>query len=106
MVDYTIIGSKIKEHRVQAGLTQEALSEKCNLTTEYLSKIENGRVRPTIDTLAIICTILNFDMSELFSGVLVDLSNYKADVIVHYYQQCSPEIKPIALDLIKKLSKI
>ena len=68
---------QIKTHRLQAGLTQEELAEKCNLTTEYLSKIENGKVHPTINTLANICELLVFDMSELFSGVIVGLSNYR-----------------------------
>ena len=106
MVDYGLIGKQIKMHRLQADLTQEVLAEKCNLTIEYLSKIENGKVHPTIDTLANICELLAFDMSELFSGVIVGLVNYRNEDIVNYYQKCSPEIKPIAIDLIKKLSEI
>lgn len=106
MVDYGLIGKQIKKHRLHADLTQEVLAEKCNLTTEYLSKIENGKVHPTIDTLANICELLDFDMSELFSGVIVGLTNYRTEDIVLYYQKCSPKIKPVALDLVKKLSEI
>ena len=106
MVDYEMIGGRIKTCRLQNKLTQESLAEICGITVEYLSKIENGKAKPTIDTLGNICDALGSDMSYLFSGSLVDLSNYKLDDISRYYKDCKPEIKPIALEIVKKLARI
>ena len=51
MVDYKVIGLRLKTYRQQAGLTQETVAERAGITVVYLSKIENGHVRPTIDLL-------------------------------------------------------
>ena len=106
MVDYEMIGGRIKSFRLQKKLTQESLAEACNITIEYLSKIENGRAKPTLDTLSKICEMLDYDMANLFAGSLPGLQNYKLDDISRYYQRCKPEIKPIALEIIKKLASI
>ena len=41
MIDYQLIGSRLKQARKAANLTQEALAEKVFLSTVYLSRIEN-----------------------------------------------------------------
>lgn len=106
MVDYEVIGGRIKTRRLENTLTQEALAEICGITVEYLSKIENGKARPTLDTLGKICEALDFDMANLFSNSLLGLKNYKLDDICMYYQNCKPEIKPVALEIVRTLSSI
>ena len=106
MVDYAVIGERIRACRLQNNSTQESLAEACNITVEYLSKIENGKAKPTLDTLGKICELLDYDMANLFAGSLPVLQNYKIDDISRYYQSCKPEIKPIALEIIKKLASI
>ena len=49
-IDYTMIGKRLKESRMAAKLTQEKVAEAADITTVYLSKIENGKVTPTLDT--------------------------------------------------------
>ena len=48
MIDYELIGSRLKEARKTAGLTQEELADQVFLSTVYLSRIENGKVFPTL----------------------------------------------------------
>ena len=43
-IDYTMIGKRLKESRMAAKLTQEKVAEAADITTVYLSKIENGKV--------------------------------------------------------------
>lgn len=106
MVDYKLIGKRIKESRNQKSLTQENLAEQCNITIEYISRIENGKAKPTVDTLGIICDRLSLDMGSLFSGVIVELENYNNNELSTLYQKCKPEIRTIAFELMDKLSKI
>ena len=40
MVDYKVIGLRLKTYRQQAGLTQETVAERAGITVVYLSKIE------------------------------------------------------------------
>lgn len=41
--DRTAYGAKIKQLRINKGLTQEQLAEKMNVTGTYIVKIENGQ---------------------------------------------------------------
>ena len=54
-IDYTMIGKRLKESRMAAKLTQEKVAEAADITTVYLSKIENGKVTPTPDNLGAGC---------------------------------------------------
>ncbi len=59
------IGSYIKEKRVQKGMTQEALAEKCDITVRTVQRIESGEVDPRSYTLQMIASALEIDFQEL-----------------------------------------
>ena len=67
-IDYTMIGKRLKESRMAAKLTQEKVAEAADITTVYLSKIENGKVTPTLDTLGAVCAAVNADLGYVVSG--------------------------------------
>ena len=58
MIDYAVIGKRIQLSRQNKGITQEKLAERAGISVVYLSKIENGRVYPTLETLSNLCTEL------------------------------------------------
>ena len=45
------LGAKIKRLRLQCGLTQEELADRCELTKGYISQLENELTSPSIQTL-------------------------------------------------------
>ena len=106
MLDYRIIGERLKIKRKSSGLTQEEVAELVNITVVYLSKIENGHVRPTLDLLCQICEIVGLDLGELFSRVSTNSAEYQNEKVVQLFNACSPTVKPIALDLLAKLSEL
>ena len=106
MIDYKLIGERLKGQRKRIGLTQEIVAERVDITTIYLSKIENGHVRPTLDNIAAICDVLNYDLSSLFGGVSVQSDNYQNELIVQLLNACSPKVKPIAIELLRQLSSL
>jgi len=55
------IGSKIKELRVEKGMTQEKLAKETDLTTRTIQRIENGEVDPRAYSLQMIANALNVD---------------------------------------------
>lgn len=59
------IGHKIKELRIQEGLTQEELADKTGLSTRTIQRIENCEVGPRIYTLTAIAEALNVEYQEL-----------------------------------------
>ena len=58
MLDYSSIGKRIKRLRLQKHMTQEALSEKIDISAKHLSNIENNNAHPSIETLVDIANIL------------------------------------------------
>lgn len=106
MIDYQLIGRRIKTARKAAGLTQEALAEKVSLSTVYLSRIENGKVFPTLETLASLCSVLEISLAWLFSGIEVEKADYGNDQVVALFQSCKGKVKPIALNILRELSEL
>lgn len=45
MLDYRVLGLRIKAIRVDARLTQEALAERANLSTDHISHIETANTK-------------------------------------------------------------
>ncbi len=62
------IGSKIKELRLENGLTQEELANRVELTKGYISQLENNLTSPSIETLLDILEVLGTNISEFFSN--------------------------------------
>lgn len=106
MVDYKLIGSRLKSEREAQQLTQETVAERAGITTVYLSKIENGKVQPTLNTLSAICTVVDCDLGAVLLNSASESKDYQSEKVVQLFQACSPEVKPIALELLKGLSKL
>ena len=64
-VDYKLIGGRIKSARKRMGMTQETLAEKIDVSIGYVSQVERGITKISLDLLAKISTVLNCDISEL-----------------------------------------
>lgn len=60
------LGQRVKQLRLQKGLSQEALAERCGLDRTYVSGIERGVRNPTLEVLHIIASGLNIDLANLF----------------------------------------
>jgi transcriptional regulator with XRE-family HTH domain len=59
------LGQRIAAHRSQLGLSQTAVAERVGLNPSYLSRIENGKIYPTMPTAQKIATALRVPLSEL-----------------------------------------
>lgn len=69
-LDYAAIGGRLQARRKELGITQEDAAERAGITVVYLSKIENGRVHPTLDLLDRLCCVLEYDLARAFTGPL------------------------------------
>ena len=61
------IGNKLKELRVQKGLTQEELADRAELSKGFISQLERDLTSPSIATLVDILQVLGTDLNEFFS---------------------------------------
>lgn len=61
------IGAKIKRLRLQRGLTQEELADRCELSKGFISLLERDLTSPSIATLVDILECLGTDLTAFFS---------------------------------------
>jgi transcriptional regulator with XRE-family HTH domain len=62
----TWLGGKIRELRLQKGLTQIELARQCDFEKASMSRIESGKTNITIITLRKISLALETDITEFF----------------------------------------
>ena len=60
-----LLGKNVKYFRYKNNLTQEKLSERCDLSPRYISDIENGNGNISIDTLTKLSENLNIKTYDL-----------------------------------------
>jgi uncharacterized Tic20 family protein len=58
------LGIKVYELRQQKGMTQEQLSEFCQVSSRTIQRIESGEVDPRTYTVQCLSTALDFDFNE------------------------------------------
>ena len=60
------IGTTIRAHRLQRGLSQGDIEKKTGLLRCYLSRVENGHTVPSLDTLSKIAMALDLPIAQFF----------------------------------------
>ena len=63
---YLYVTSKIKQIRTTKGISQEALSEKANISQSFLANLENGKKQASVLTILRIAQALEVNPGELF----------------------------------------
>ncbi len=62
-----MVGKQIQKLRELKGISQQDLAAKCNFEKSNLSRLEAGRVNPTLSTLEKVAKALEVTLAELFS---------------------------------------
>jgi transcriptional regulator with XRE-family HTH domain len=61
-------GTKLREYRRKAGVSQRELARRIGRDFSYISKLENDRLPPpAADTVVKICEVLNIEPNELLA---------------------------------------
>ena len=67
-LDYTAIGSRIRQYRKSQHLTQEKLAEKIQISTTHMSHIETADTKLSLQVLADLSTALGVSADALIFG--------------------------------------
>lgn len=63
-----MIGDNIKFYRKKNQLTQDDIAKECNVTRQAVSKWENGKTQPDIQTLTMLAGVLEVSEEDLIYG--------------------------------------
>lgn len=68
-IDYKLLGNRIKEQRIAKGTTQEHFAEQMDVSVGYVSQMERGITKISLERLSIVADYLDCDMGFLLEGV-------------------------------------
>lgn len=88
-LNYAEIGQRIAKRRIQLGLKQNMLAERIGISNNYLSSIERGKEKPSLEIIVNICNALQVTPDFLLMGNLY--SNNVPQNIVDGLRLCSEE---------------
>ena len=105
-IDYKLIGERIKRARKGAGITQEVMAEKLNVSIGYISQVERGITKISLDLLGAISTVLNCDVAEFVSESAVNSNDYMESEIINEIRRLDNKKRKYVLEIIKMTNEI
>jgi transcriptional regulator with XRE-family HTH domain len=91
MLDYKVLGQRIKTARVDAGYTQEALAEKANLSADHISHIETANTKLSLPALVSIANALCVGVDKLLSDNLYQSKGHLSDEVAALFSDTSTD---------------
>ncbi len=90
MIDYVIIGKRIREFRLKRGLTQAALAERSGIEPSNISHIERAATKLSLPTLVSIANALDATLDELVYNNLNSSAHVSVGIIDELLCDCTP----------------
>lgn len=105
-IDYKLIGDRIKRVRKSKGMTQEVMAEKLNVSIGYISQVERGITKISLDLLGAISSILDCDVAFLISESAIHSNDYMESEIINEIKKLDNKKRKYILEIIRTTNKI
>ena len=105
-IDYKLIGDRIKKARKSNGITQDVLAEKLNVSVGYVSQVERGITKISLDLLGAISSILDCDIAGLITESATNSSEYMESELISEIRKLDGKKKKYILEIIKLTNDI
>ena len=100
------LAERVKERRLQASLTQDALADKCELSPALISEIERKATNPSLTTLASLAEGLGLSVAELLDQEdYLNSGERTKELIQRSLDNLNPDQLKIVLALIRMTQK-
>ncbi len=100
-IDYRLIGERIKRVRKSREMTQEVLAEQLNVSIGYVSQVERGITKISLDLLGAISSILDCDIAYFISESAVNSAEYMMSEIINEIRKLDDKKRKYILKVIK-----
>lgn len=106
-MDYHSIGKNIKNERTKQKLTQEQLSEKVGISTNFLACIEIGARRGSFETYVNIANALHVTLDTLTSDIIQSCKeNPLKDKLNYYFDNATPDQQKLIVKIVEDIINI
>lgn len=101
-----IFGRRIRNLRKQRGLSQEKLSELCELHPTYIGQLERGEKNASLETIMSVCRGLEVTPAVLFENIGMNDGRTTAEEIYDLVLEMSGSEQQAVLDIVKSIKSI
>lgn len=105
LFSYETIGQRIKEIRKKKNLSQETLAEKTDLSTTYISLIENGVKCMSLETLVKVANALGVTADVLLSDCFENHILVSQTECTKLFEDCTVYESRIIIDTAKAIKQ-
>ena len=104
-INYRKIGQRMKKRRKELSLTQEKLAEYCDVSSTYISHIETGIAKVSLDVLYRVSVVLE-TTPDYFLVDTIKSPEYVKRELSELLDKCTPETLYTAGKLLETLVSI
>lgn len=104
-IDYSIIGSRIKQARLAKNMTQEDLADKIDISVAFLSRVERGNSHINLKRLNQLCGLLDVSEGYLLNGASSSSNNYLDKEFTDLIKSVSPEKQKLIYNVAKTIAE-
>ncbi len=101
-----LFGERVKYYRKKQKLSQEKLSELCELHPTYIGQIERGEKKASLETIMRICRGLQISPESLFEKLDYAQEQTPAQKAYELFMQIPPEKQHTMLELLQKAAEL
>lgn len=103
MIDYKLIGERIKKARKEKEMSQKKLSEKVGVSIAFLSRIERGSSQLNLKRLTQICNVLDVSEGAILNGASEGSDSYLEKDFVELLDKCTDRQKKMIYEVAKTI---
>ena len=104
-MDTNRVGKRIQETRQRRGMTQSELAQKLSMTPKYISNLECGEKKPTLETFVAISNALQIDANTLLVDVLDTSDEIKCSALWEILLTFPPEKRQKLLRIMELIAE-
>ncbi len=105
-IDYRSIGAKIQFFRIFKGVTQEALGDAVSSSRRYISDLERGERRISLEKLIAITNALQITSDDILTDNLTEEKPVFFTICADIFTDCSKEETEILLAVLQNTKQI
>ena len=102
-IDYSVIGSRIKQARLAKNMTQEDLADKIDISVAFLSRVERGNSHINLKRLNQLCDLLDVSEGYLLNGASSSSENYLDKEFTDLIKSVTPETQKMIYNVAKAI---
>lgn len=103
--DYSVIGKRIREARIEQNLKQEELADSIDVSVAFMSRVERGKSKINLRRLTQIAEVLKVSPGYLLMGSNVTSKDYLRRDFSKILQKCTPQQQKLIYQISELVSK-